>query len=330
VYTRDFSGVWSLTAKLAGHAGSVGEFGTALAIATSFTGQPEIFVGAPFDSSDPTGGAHPVDALGAVYAFRASLDGNGWTEAMFLKPPVRAVGLTFGAALAAFGDTLVIGAPALATGSDQDAAQAVYVFREVDRVWQQEARLAAPASPAYMGFGLAVAVSFDALAIGAPFEQGTSAGINGDEAATAPHATGAVYTFTRKDATWTRDAYIKSSAPAVGDRFGTSVALRFDVLAVGAPGEGGLHSDATHDDGLAPQAGAALLFARGFSTGWRQVGYHKASNAGAGDQLGFSVALTNQRLVVGAPGEDGINTGVTTIDQAGDGAPDTGAFYFFE
>ncbi len=58
---------------------------------------------------------------------------------------------------------------------------------------------------------------------------------------------GAVYVFTRDGAgVWSQQAYIKASNTDVGDRFGWSVALSGDTLAVGASGE---DSAATGIDG---------------------------------------------------------------------------------
>ncbi len=60
------------------------------------------------------------------------------------------------------------------------------------------------------------------------------------------------------------------------------------------------------------------------------VGYVKASNTGADDRFGYSVALSadGATLAVGAVGEDGSGTG-SGGDQADEAAPDSGAVYVF-
>jgi hypothetical protein len=55
--------------------------------------------------------------------------------------------------------------------------------------------------------------------------------------------------------------------------------------------------------------------------------YAKASNSGAGDQLGYTMAMSGDTLVVGAPYEDGSAT--TVNGNPDDGRPDSGAAYVF-
>lgn len=127
--------------------------------------------------------------------------------------------------------------------------------------------------------------------------------------------------------------YFKASNTNLADRFGWSVALSGDgnTMAVGALGEssGATEIDGDQDDDTAAEAGAVYVFAR-TGESWAQQGYLKASNAGAGDQFGASVALSGDgdSLVVGAPGEDSVATGIDG-DQGADTAMDVGAVYVF-
>jgi hypothetical protein len=68
------------------------------------------------------------------------------------------------------------------------------------------------------------------------------------------------------------------------------------------------------------------LFARD-GAGTTQLTYVKASNTGASDQFGASVALSGNGsiLAVGASREDG----GTPSDQTNDGAVDAGAVYLY-
>src|SRR6266545_4267349 len=162
-------------------------------------------------------------------------------------------------------------------------------------------------------FGFAVALSIDGntLVVGAPDE--ASAGIETDNSA--PSA-GAVYVYTRSGATWTQQAYIKASNAEAGDQFGISVALSSngDTLAVGATGEDGpltgvtpgIVDETAAAGNAAPGAGAVYVFTRIAGT-WSQHSYVKASNTGAADNFGSSVALSGDgnTLAVGAIDEDG-------------------------
>ena len=105
------------------------------------------------------------------------------------------------------------------------------------------------------------------------------------------------------------------------------MALSGDTLAVGAYGEAG---NATGVNGNQanngePYSGAVYLFTRGGTT-WSQQAYLKASNTGAGDYFGYSVALSGDTLAVGAYREAGNATGVNG-NQADNTATDSGAVY---
>ncbi|WP_174302262.1 FG-GAP repeat protein, partial [Vibrio sagamiensis] len=127
--------------------------------------------------------------------------------------------------------------------------------------------------------------------------------------------------------------YIKASNTEAGDRFGYSVALSSDgnTLAVGANAEDsngtGVDSDQTNNS--AGNSGAVYLFRYSAST-WAQEAYIKGSNTEAGDNFGYSVALSSDgnTLAVGANAEDSNGTGVDS-DQTNNSASSSGAVYLF-
>jgi hypothetical protein len=118
--------------------------------------------------------------------------------------------------------------------------------------------------------------------------------------------------------------------------FGTAVAVSGDTIAVGAPGE---DSSATGIDGYqyldyATKSGAVYVFTRADGT-WTQKAYVKASNTRPpfmgnpdGAMFGSAVALDQDTLAVGAPGERSGAVGVEA-DQADLSAPGAGAVYVF-
>ena len=75
-------------------------------------------------------------------------------------------------------------------------------------------------------------------------------------------------------------------------------------------------------------AGAVYVFRRS-GTSWAQEAYVKASNTVTFGQFGASVALQDNTLVVGAPGEAGGSSGLNG-DQADQSRPLSGAAYVFE
>ncbi len=90
----------------------------------------------------------------------------------------------------------------------------------------------------------------------------------------------------------TEEAKLTASDAAAGDTFGNSVAVSGDTAVVGA-------SD-NDDAGIA--SGSAYVFERntGGADSWGQVKILTASDAGAGDKFGRSVAIDNDTIVVGA------------------------------
>jgi trimeric autotransporter adhesin len=192
--------------------------------------------------------------------------------------------------------------------------------------------------------GNASAVSQDGstIAIGAPHENSSAAGINGNQNDHSLYSSGAVYVFTRRGTTLTQQAYVKASNPGDGANFGSSVVLSRDgnTMAVAAYYES---SNATGINGneadhSIPEAGAVYIFTRTGGT-WSQQAYIKASNTGnaavgeayaEGDQFGYAIALSSDgnTLAVGAIGEDSNATGING-NQDDNSANQAGAAYVF-
>jgi hypothetical protein len=133
----------------------------------------------------------------------------------------------------------------------------------------------------------------------------------------------------RSGSTWTQQAYLKASNTGAGDFFGASVAISGNTVVVGAYGEdsaaSGVNGNQANNSAL--NAGAAYVFVRSGST-WTQQAYLKASNPGANDFFGVSVAISGDTVVVGAFNEDSAATGVNG-NQADNSATDSGAAYVF-
>ena len=124
-------------------------------------------------------------------------------------------------------------------------------------------------------------------------------------------------------------AYLKASNTDALDQFGLSVAVSGDTVVVGAPQEAssatGVDGDQSDDSAFA--SGAAYVFVRS-GTSWSQEAYLKASNTDAGDEFGWSVAVSGDTVVVGAWQEASSATGVDG-DQSDDSASLAGAAYVF-
>ena len=113
------------------------------------------------------------------------------------------------------------------------------------------------------------------------------------------------------------------------DCFACSVAVSGDTVVVGAWGESSSATgvDGDQSDNSAQYAGAAYVFVRNGTT-WTQQAYLKASNTGAGDAFGGSVAVSGDTVVVGARGESSNARGVNG-NQSNNSATNSGAAYVF-
>ncbi|RLA05491.1 MAG: hypothetical protein DRQ47_01025, partial [Gammaproteobacteria bacterium] len=207
----------------------------------------------------------------------------------------------------------------------------ITVTRQTATSFAQEAYIKASNSGSYDRLGDSLAISGNTLAVGAAGESSSATGVGGDQTDNSAGNSGAVYIFTRDiNNVWTQQAYIKASNTDAGDRFGTSLSLSGDTLAIGAPEE---DSNATgvagsQDDNSAPSSGAAYIFTRDSVGVWTQQAYIKASNAEQYDMFGFSIVVSGDLLAVGAIQEDSNTVGIDG-NQADNSTPNSGAVYAF-
>ncbi|RYF42712.1 MAG: integrin [Comamonadaceae bacterium] len=308
------------------------EFGSAMALSADGT---TLAVGARNRGSQ----------AGAVYVFTRL--GGTWLQQAYLQASNAEADDFFGAsvALSANGNTLAVGAfgeDSAATGvngnqADNSAslAGAAYVFTRGGGAWSQQAYLKASNAGANDFFGVSVGLSNDGdtLAVGAYRESGNATGVNGNQADNSAVDAGAAYVFTRSAGNWSQQAYVKASNTAASDQFGLSIALSGDgnTLVAGARGE---DSSATgvngnQADNAIINAGAVYVFTRSGGA-WSQQAYVKASNSGAFDLFGQSLALSGdgETLAVGTDSEDSNATGING-NQADNSASTAGAVYVF-
>ena len=97
-------------------------------------------------------------------------------------------------------------------------------------------------------------------------------------------------TVTNLTNNFTQIKKFQSSDVAANDRFGWSVAVSSNRIVVGAP----------YEDTTASDAGSAYIF----DIDGNELAKIQASDAGSGDRFGTAVAVSNSRIVVGAPYED--------------------------
>lgn len=127
-------------------------------------------------------------------------------------------------------------------------------------------------------------------ATGSPLSFGTAVAIQGERILVGGN--GAAYVFVREwDGSWTQEAELTPSDSPPSSQFGAAVALENDTAVIGAP----------HRAGAAgTDAGAAYVFARSGAS-WTQQALLEPNDAAARDNFGFTVGISGNLIVVGAP-----------------------------
>jgi len=209
-----------------------------------------------------------------------------------------------GLSLALEGNILVVGAPQSFAGSIRGGQ--VYVFDLSSATPKTPIlTLADPAPVLNDEFGNAVAISGSRIVVGARYED------------TGAISTGSAYVFDMSSGTPTVPVHILNNpSPAVGDTFGTSVAISGTRVIVGAP----------YDDTGAVDAGSAYIY--DLTSGTPTVPLHTLNNPtpGNSDIFGNAVVIVGNRVVVGSQGNTvgaTVNIGSIHVYDLASGTPAT-------
>lgn len=204
---------------------------------------------------------------GAAYLYERS--GDNWPLAVRLSVPGLTADAWFGASVAIDADTVAVGA----WGGDE-----VFMFERAASGWLLAARLRGRDTSPGDRFGSSLALDGGLLVVGAVGRQGGS---------------GAAYLFGRGADGWTELSYLDPPDAVSGGRFAASMALRGDLLAVG---------ESSASPGTAASGEVHL---------YRLAGGHpeheatlRPSSGEAAFRFGASLALGDDLLAVGAPGDD--------------------------
>lgn len=204
----------------------------------------------------------------------------------------------FGAALALSGKMLAVGAP----GVDLEGARsagAVFVFQGNGHDWNEIARLTPDVPQELSGYGFAVALDSNTLAVGARYEYNPESG----------NGSGAVYVYTQNGGNWALQSRLAAPDGQPFDLFGYSLALKGDTLAVGARA-------ANAPDGRR-DCGAVYVYQRSESS-WILQARLLPADAGAIDHFGEALVLGENDLFASAPEHDApqaTNSGLVYVYQ---------------
>ncbi len=284
VFTRNGT-TWTQQQKLTASDGTASdEFGNAVAIQGDV-----IAVGAHF--ADLPSNA----ASGSVYLFQRN--GTAWTPTQKLIPipgpfPVPAgfvqkpfvnyspiLGDHFGESIAMNGGKMAVGA----STSDLPAtsAGAVYVFADGGGTYALQQKLVIPDGTNGDIFGCSVALEGTTLIGGA----------REDSPVPGKSAYGAAYVFEFDGSLWNPQGKLMAADGAMTDRFGWSVAVSKDVVAIGARED---------DTTVGADAGSVYVFVRSGSA-WTQQQKLASADTFNGDRFGTGLAFSSRtQLVIGA------------------------------
>ena len=264
LFTR-YESDWIQQAKLTAADGEAGaEFGRSVALSDDTA-----IIGAARD--DEKG-----EDSGSVYVFTRS--GTNWSQLAKLTAADGAKGDVFGISVALDGDTALIGADL-----DDDKGEnsgSVYVYTRSKGTWSQQAKLTAADAGNVDIFGVRVAISGDTALIAARRDDDDVNGVD----------SGSAYVFIRSGTSWTQQAKLTANDAEAGDLFGFNVALYGDTGIV----------TAAMDDDKGPNSGAAYVFTRSGSD-WSQQTKLTAADGAADDVFGWSVSLSGNTAMIGAP-----------------------------
>ena len=288
VYSKPSSGGWRNStedAKLTGSPSKVFDFG----LSVSVSGR-SVLVGAAESTA--------VEAeQGDAYVFVEPAD--GWVDSKETARLFLGSGASndlFGRSVSISGDTAVIGAPGRNVAGNTPGRGAVYVFAAPagPNTWKDTDTPTATlvGSEGATGDFLGYSVAFDGPTI-------VAGAIQDDFGPTLTQ--GSAYVFERPGATWgdvNESTKLIASDGAAADRFGESVAVFDDTIAVGVPG---------HDTAAGADAGEGYFYSEPPS-GWASANPRTETTtiraAAADDHLGAGIALSDDAVALGAPGDD--------------------------
>ncbi|MES9943839.1 MAG: hypothetical protein ABW080_02655 [Candidatus Thiodiazotropha sp.] len=300
-----------------GQAVSLSEDGQVLAVGA--TAEDSAASGIDGDQTD-----NSLQRAGAVYIFNYA--GSAWNQQAYIKASSPVAGANFGkqVSLSDNGQRLAV------------SGGGVYLFEDSNG-WSQQAMVAATNGEGTDGFGDTLQLSGNGvtLVVGAPGEDSSATGINGDQTNNDARGAGAAYVFAYSGSAWSEQAYLKPSTTDSGDEFGNDVSISADgdsvVVATWAEDSSAIGVNGSAANNSRENSGAVYLFERQAGV-WSQTAYFKASNADPNDKFGYKVALSGNgnSLAVSAAYEDSLAAGVngSQVDNGAAASP-PGAAYMF-
>lgn len=289
IFERDDSGskAWLQLAKLTGESGGNFDFfGESVAIDGDI-----IVVGAPGDDD-------AANAAGALYVFQQTGESeNAWRLAAKLTARDARENQNLGHVVDISGNRI-----AASAWFDNPLGQnsgAAYLFELGPDGWEEIARLVPEESEPFDNFGITIAIDGDAVVVGAD---------ESDDLEENPRPIpGSAHLFQRDAGTgeWTATQKLTAEDDNPVQRFGRSVGISGDTIAIGASGA---------FNAAGRNTGAVFIFERASSdsNSFTQVDKLAPDDLTDGSTFGFSLRLKQDALIAGAP-----NAEVDRFESAG-------------
>ena len=182
-------------------------------------------------------------------------------------------GDTFGASVAIDGNIAVVGAY-LNDSNGSDCGE-VYVYERSGSQWTERQKLVALDGSPGDQFGRSVAIEGNSIVVGSYYGDSNE-----------PN-TGSAYVFSRSGSVWIQQQKLVAPDASPDDRFGCSVSIDNNTVVIGA------YRCNNH-------TGSAYVFTR-TGTNWGFQEKLTASDTQSGEYFGYSVAIDNNTIIIGAP-----------------------------
>ena len=113
----------------------------------------------------------------------------------------------------------------------------------------------------------------------------------------AGNSSGSAYVFVKDETGWSEQAKLTASDAAANDLFGQAVSIASSTVAIGS----------YFDDDLGSHSGSAYIFRRSGTT-WSEEAKLLPGDGAEADQFGFSISMSGNAVVIGAPFDDDLGT----------------------
>lgn len=213
----------------------------------------------------------------SILGLTSSTQAQYYDELQKVNAMDSSIGAGFGWAIDVSSNYAVTGMP-----SDNEygtKSGSAYILKYNGSEWKNIYKITASDAKAYEMFGRDIAIDRSTVVVTAPGDHDIS------------NTPGTIYIYNPRGSEMVETARITSPENKNNDHFGRSVAINKNTIVVGATGT----------DGAGEHSGSAYVYHNNSDNQWINAAKLTAADAKVGDHFGFSSAVHNDVIVVGAP-----------------------------